>query len=220
MDTTIDEPISQPHGQVAHGVRRRLAVVLGLQPLLLTINALFHPEVDIEGASFLEAVSAGSTRWYVVHLVAALGAVLWVPAAFGVGQLITGGYRRSTTAAMSAVMAGSALLALGFVTEGSFFRLLAHAAIDETAALTLAEGFLETPEFFSIMPGFGLAAIGTATLAVVLLRQGAAMRWHALTYALGIVVSAISPPGSPIGPLALAVATVAAIGMARHLRAV
>lgn len=199
--------------------RRWLAIALAVQPLLLTVNAVFHPQVEIEAASFLEAVRGASTRWYIVHLVAALGAVLWVPAAFAMRQLIADGHERLLTLALTAVAAGSTILALGFAIEGAVFRLMAQADIGDAAAHTLADDFLGTPEFLSILPGFVLSAAGIALLTTILLHQRSAVRWQALAYVSGVITSAVSPPGSPIGLVGLAVVTVAAIGMARHVGA-
>lgn len=217
MQTIAD--LTAPTATEAPSRRERhwLALTLAVQPLLLTVNAVFHPEVDIDGASFLEAVNDGPTQWYIVHLIAALGALLWIPAAFAIRQLIGDGYPRLRAVAMTAVMAGSSILALGFAIEGSVLPLLARADIGDAAALTLAEDFLDTPAFFSILPGFGLSAAGVALLAAILLHYRSPVRWPALVYVLGLVVSTISPPGSPIGPAALAVVAVAAIGMARHV---
>lgn len=199
-----------------HRANRWLPIALGAQPLLLAANAFYHPEVDIEGASFLEAVREGPTEWFVVHLVAALGAVLWIPAAFAMRRLAGDASRRLSTLALASVVAGATMLAAGFIIEGSVFRLIAEADIGDAAALTLADDFLDTAEFIAILPGFGLSLAGVALITAILVRQRRSAGWHALAYLVGFVVSAVSPPGSPVGPLALVVATVAAIGMARQ----
>src|SRR5689334_14320007 len=115
----VSPPAPPPTG--SRRAVRLLALVIAIQPLLIGVNALFHPDVDITGAGILAGAQDGPTRWYVVHVVAALGAVLGVPAAFGLRRLVHRHRVIGDTALVAAVVA-AVVLGLTFMAEASAIR--------------------------------------------------------------------------------------------------
>lgn len=198
-----------------------LAVAVVAQPLLIAVNAVFHPTVDMSGEGLLNGTLEGAGTWYAVHLIAAVGALLGIPAAVGLRRLVRDGGRgrRLANVAMSAWFLAGGLLAMGFATEASVFRLAATAGIDRSDAVVLADAYAGTPEFYAIGIGAALATLAGVLFAIALLRDGSVPRWMPWTLLVGTLVTVAAAPGTPIGPIAFGVITIAAAGLAPRVAA-
>jgi hypothetical protein len=198
---------------------RLLAVAVVAQPLLIAVNAIFHPEVDLNGEGLLQAAMEGPTRWYAVHMVAALGAVVGAPAALGLRRLVHHGGRRLADAAVVSALLAAVLLSMTFAAEGSLLRLAATAGIDEADAVALVDAYTDTPEFYGVGLGALAATLSGVLFALALLRDGRVPRWMPVVLLVGSLGTAAAAPGTPIGPLAFGIITVASAALARRVAA-
>jgi|GEM_PF-4613486 hypothetical protein len=196
---------------------RLLAVAVVGQPLLLTINSLFHPEVEIEAASILQGAAEAPTRWYVVHLVAALGALLGAPAALGLRRLVRGRGRVLADTAVVTAFVTAALLGMAFAVEASLLRLVTTADISSGAASTLADAYTSTAEFYATGVGVLAATATTILFAVAFLRERAVPRRVGWALIAGTALTFVGPPGTVIGPAGFALVTAASVAVARRL---
>ena len=196
-------------------IRRCLAAAVAIQPLLVGVNALFHPDVDISAASLLAGAATGPTRWFVVHVIAATGALLGVGAVLGLRTLVTFRGRNLATAGVVVGLVGSALLSMAFAAEASVLRLAA--VLDPGAGLAVAEAYVSTPEFYVVPVGVLLSTVGTLLLAAALLVAGGVPRWQPVALLIGGLGSLAAVPGTLLGPIAFAIVFVASVGLARRI---
>lgn len=197
-------------------VRRLLAATVVGAPLLVGVNSLFHPEVDMNGAGILAGAQTGPSGWFVVHIVAAIGAMLGVPAAFGLRSLVRDRGRRLAIAGLSLTLLAGPLLAMTFATEASLLRLAA-ADLEPSAALTLAEAYTRTPEFYAVGIAVMLGTLGSLLLSSSLIVSRSVPRAAAVTYLLATLATVAAVPGTPIGPIALVVSASVSVVFARQL---
>jgi hypothetical protein len=195
-------------------LRAALAASVVLQPLLVGVNAAFHPDVEMNASSFLEAAEDGPTRWYVVHLVAAVGALLFAPAAMGLRTLVRDRGTRLADAGVAVSVLAAALLALTFAMEASTMRTIANADVDDVAALAVTDVFVGSPEYYAVAVGILAFVIAGALLALALLRARTVPRWQPALYLAGVLATLPAPPGTPAAPIAFAILTVAAAFLA------
>lgn len=190
-----------------------LAAAVIAAPLLITANSLFHPTVEMSGESILAGARTGPTTWFVVHVVAASGALLGVPAAFGLRELVPGRARRLATSGLAFALLGAPILAMSFAAEASVLRLAA-ADLDVSAGEALAEAYTGTPEFYAVGLGVVATTLGSLLLGLALHRSGAVARWQATTYLLATLATVIAPPGTAVGPAAFGVVTLVSVSFA------
>jgi hypothetical protein len=196
-------------------VRRLLAATVVFAPALLGINSLFHPEVEMSGAGIFAGAAADPSAWYVVHVIAALGALLGLPAAAGLCSLVRDRGRRLATTGLGLVMVGSPVLAMTFSAEASVLRLAA--GLDPSAGLALAEAYAQTPEFYAVGAAVALSTLGSLLLGTALLASRTTPRWMAGGYLAGTVVSLVAMPGTLVGPIAFGVIALASVGLAAQV---
>lgn len=196
--------------------RDLLAAAVVVAPALIAINSLFHPAVEMTGASILAAAASGPSAWFGVHVVAALGAVLGVPAAFGLRRLVQDRGRRLATAGLGLTVVGSPLLAMTFTAEASVLRLAA--GLERDAALALAEAYARAPEFYAVGAAVALTTLGGLLLGVAMLVGRSVPRWLAGTFVLATAATVVSAPGTVTGPVAFGVIAIVSIGLATRIR--
>lgn len=214
---STDPSLRAPTSRVG---RRLLAAALVAQPLLIFGAMTVHPEVtDRTGAAFVEAAAAHPTRWFVVHLVATIGALLGIAVAFGLRQLAGGRGRRTANAGVALALLGNTAVALGFAFEATLFRLVSSSGLDGASAAHVGDRFLDGPETVILMAGFPVMVLATTLLAVGLHLGRAVPRWQPVLLVVALAAS-LTPPGSPVGlagGLALvAVMTSLAVRLARR----
>lgn len=221
--TTTTTPSAPPVAPAAADVgppsrwrRQLLATTVLAQPVLIGINALFHPDVDITGAGVLAGAEEGPTRWYVVHLVAALGAVLGVPAAVALRRLVGRHRVLADTATVAAVVA-SVVLAMTFVAEASVMRLLAAGDITDAAALSLAEDYTGTPEFFAVPLGILGSVVSGVLFGIALFRERRVPRFAPVLLIVGSAATVVAAPGTPVGPIAFGIIALSASVLAHYV---
>lgn len=198
-------------------VRRLLAVAVVVQPLLIGLNAIFHPAIEFTPAGILAGATESPTVWYVVHLVAALGALVTIPAVLGLRTLIRARGRRVADVGVGAGIVAAALLGVAFGIEASVMRLAVTSGLESSASLALTEAFMAAPEFFAVPVGVLAYTFAGVLLASALLVARAVPRWQAGLYLVGVLATLAGAPGSPLGPIAFAIVTVAAGFLARHV---
>ncbi len=169
----------------------RLATITALfvaAPVLLTLNALFHPDVNTP-AEAGESVVQNPATWYWVHAAGAVGATAF--SAVGL-QLVRLGsiWRRKL------MMAAGVMTSLGawfFTVEQASHGLLMSAAArsgeNSEVAARLWKTFLDMGETTPIETGTMLFALGLLGLAVDLLRRSPVPRWTGGSLLAFIVLS-------------------------------
>lgn len=198
------------------GGARLLAAAVAVQPLLLGFNALFHPEVELTGESLLTAATTDPGGWFLVHVVAAVGAFLGVPAAFGLRRLVPQAGRRLATVGVGSAVVGGPLLAATFAAEASVLRLAAEMA-DRTGALSLADAYASAPEFYAVGAAIVFTTLGALFLGVSLLVGRNVPRWQSGLFLLGAVGTALAAPGTVIGPVAFGLVAIASLFLSRAI---
>lgn len=209
LEPTVVVPLSNPP------VRRVLAVAIVGAPLLVAINSVFHPEVELSGASLLAGAQSDPGTWFTVHVVAALGAMLGVPAALGLRTLARDRGHRFVTVGTVLAVVGSPILAMAFVAEASVLRLAT--GIDPAAAASLAEAYTRTPEFYAVGVAVVLTTLGSLLIALGLLVGRAVPRPLVVAYLLANVATTAAVPGSPLGPIAFGAIALVSAGFARQV---
>lgn len=196
--------------------RRLLAAAVLVQPLLIGVNGTFHPEVDMEAASLLAGAADSSTSWYAVHLIAALGALLGAPAAFGLRRLLHERNRMGDAAVVTALLA-TTVLAPAFVAEASVLRLAVTADMSDAARLALADDYLGTPEFYAVGVGVLAAGFSAVLFAVAILLERRIAMWMPFATIAGTIAALGAQPGTALAPAAFGVVAIAACGLATHV---
>ncbi|HEX6234830.1 MAG TPA: hypothetical protein VFZ63_17000 [Jiangellaceae bacterium] len=192
--------------------RRLLAAAVLIVPLLIGVNALFHPAVEISGEGLLHGAHENATAWYIVHMVAAIGAMLTIAAGVGLRTLVVDRGRRLANVALAATIVGAPLLVIGFVAEASVLRLAA--GVDEAAGVAVATEFAGTPEFYVIPLGVLGVTLGNVLMAIGLLKARAVPRWAAGLFIAGWLASLATVPGAPVTPVIYAAVAVSAAVLA------
>lgn len=195
--------------------RRLLAAAVAVAPALIGLNSLFHPTVEMSGASIFAGSAADPSAWFVVHVVAAVGALLGLPAAVGLRTLVHDRGRRLAATGVTLVAVGSPLLAMAFAAEASVLRLAT--GLEPSAGLALAEAYAGAPEFYAVGAAVALSTLGSGLLGLALIVGRTVPRWMAAGYLGGTVVSLLAAPGTPMGPLAFGVIAVVSIGLAARI---
>ena len=215
---TVTVPLDRitPPAPPARPWARLLAASLVAQPVLLGINALFHPEVELSGDSILAGAAEGPRSWYVVHVVAALGAAFGLPMALALRRLLPARRALADTAVGASILSAF-LLSTSFMAEASAFQLFVESDISREAALTLADDYTGTPEFFAVGAGVLLAAVSAVLFGIALLRDRRVPRWQPAALMLGTFATFVAVPGTPLGPVGFAVVAVGGAGLAREL---
>ena len=211
---TITPPA--PPATSSRSARRLLATTVVAAPTLIAINSLFHPEVDVSGAGFLAGAQTGPSVWFAVHIIAGIGAMLGLAAAFGLHGLVRGRGRRLATTGLGLTLLAAPLLAMSFAIEASLLRLAA-AELDPTAALTLAEAYAATPEFYAIGIAVMLGTLGSLLLGLGLLASRSVPRAAAATYLLATIAATAGVPGTPVGPIAFVLIAGVSVVFARRI---
>jgi hypothetical protein len=219
---SIAAPLSPPRPAAPPAARsgtarRLLAAAVIAQPLLIGVNATFHPEVEMTAAGLLAGAAADPTRWYLVHLIAAVGAALGAVAAVGLRTLITDRGRRAGNVAVGAAALGAVVLAITFGAEASLFRSVTVAGVDPAAALAVADVYASAPEFFAIPVGVLASTLGGLLMGAALIAARSVPRWAAVTFLGGSVVTLAAVPGTPVGPIAFGIVAVASAVLARYV---
>jgi hypothetical protein len=207
--TTDTEIITSSSPHPVAGRRLLAAAVLGA-PVLLSINSAFHPRVEITAKSLLEGAESGPTQWYVVHVVAALGALLGVAAAFGLRSLVVGRGHRLSSVALGLTVVGAPVLAMSFAIEAGVLHL-ASTRLDGAAALDLVEGYVEGPDFYAVPAAIALVTLGSLLMGIALVLAGTVPRWQSVTLCLATVATALGAPGTPVGPIAFGTVSVVSV---------
>lgn len=197
--TATSQPRTEPR---ASGPARTLlaAAVLGA-PILIGLNSTFHPDVEFTAESFLAGAESGPTAWFLVHTIAACGALLGIGAAIGLRTLVRDRGRRLATAGLTATVIGAPVLAMAFAIEASVLQLAAS-ALEPDAAIELAEAYVERPEYYVIGAAVALTTLGGMLIGLALVISRVVPRWQSVTFVGATILTALAPPGTLVGPIA------------------
>lgn len=175
----------------AHHFRKTVAgLCMMVAPMMLLAGVVIHPERHTDAAAQLRVVAANLDAWYLSHLLILMSVVLLVPAVLGLMHML-----RERQVAWGHVGGGLAMLGLLAVTmlvavDGFVAWQAAAANSPEMTALferlNGAAGFV-IPVYIVAL----LFAVGTAVLAMGLMRARATQSWHALSIAAGAVLMTI-----------------------------
>ena len=210
--TTVTRLAAPPVARPVPLTRRLLAGAVVVAPTMIGVNSLFHPEVDMTAVGILAGAVTDPTGWFSIHLVAAFGALLGVPAAFGLRTLARDRGRRLATAGAALTAIASPLLALAFAAEASVLRLAAQ--MEPAAGLALAEAYTGTPEFYAVGGAVALGTLASLLMGAALLVSRTVPRWLAGTYVAAVLATLGAVPGTAIGPVAFGVMALASVGLA------
>lgn len=92
-----------------------------------------------------------------------------------------------------------------------------RSGLDGAGALAITQAFIGAPEFFAVPVGVLAFTLAGVLLASALLVARAAPRWQGGLYLIGTLATLAGAPGSPLGPIAFAIVTVAAAFLARYV---
>ena len=176
--------------------RMLLATALVLQPLVLLAAQTLHPAVEQDARSYADAVAEDPTRWALVHVLAVVAGLLFVPAAIGIASFARERGRRFAVAGVAAAAVSAVALAIGFGLEA---RL--SATIDAAGG---PENVRAAAEWVDAWPAVVLVAGLLAFVVAVLLLATAVVRartlplWVPALMLLGAVASIALPPGGEL----------------------
>lgn len=184
--------------------RALLALAVAAAPLVQLVGILPHPELGDTDAQTLAVVARDPGQWFLIHLLSASAAVLFVVAALALASLVRGrGAALATTGATLVVLGGGAL-AIAFGAEAHLLSLAADPSLDRAAMVALAELEPDSPAVAVLMAGFPLFGLGTLALMAGLIRSGVVPRWQPVLVVVGTLTSIAAAPGSELGPLLFA----------------
>jgi hypothetical protein len=211
----VPTPGTAPAASVLIGRRLLAAAVVGA-PALIAVNALFHPAVELSGAGFLAGAQTAPTAWFIVHVIAAFGALLGVPAAIGLRTLVRDRGSRVATAGVALTVLASPTLALAFAVEASVLRL-AVTSLDPSSALQLAQAYARTPELYAVGIAVMGGTLGSVLLGLGLLRSRTFPAALPAAYVISTLVTVAGAPGTPIGPIAFGVVAAVSVTFAARI---
>lgn len=181
-----------------------LALAVAAAPLVQLAGMVPHPELGDTAAQTLALVAQDPGQWFLVHVLSASGALLFVVAALALASLVRGRGAALATAGATLVVLGGGALAIAFGAEAHLLSLAADPSLDRSAMVALAELESDSPAVSLLMAGFPLFGLGTLALMAGLIRSAAVPRWQPVLVVVGTLTSIAASPGSELGPLLFA----------------
>lgn len=210
----LDDHPSTTYAAVGdHRSARVLAAIVVIQPALLALNSMFHPEVEMTGSSVLAATRESPTTWYAVHVIAAVGALLGPAAAYAIRTLVPARGRSLATAGLVLTAIGATLLSFAFVIEASLLHLAAT-DLPADAAVAVADAYASRPEFYAVGIGAAAATLGALLVGGALVRSRSVPSWQPPLYIVGVLATMLGAPGTVVGPLGFATVTAVSVFLA------
>jgi hypothetical protein len=160
-----------------HGLRSlALAGLFVAAPVLLTLNALFHPDVNTP-AQAGQSVILHATTWYWVHVTGAVGAAAFSAVGVHLVRLGSAWRRKPMMAAGAMTAIGGWFFAIEQTSHGLLMSAVVRGGGDPDMAARLWKSFLEMGETAPIETGTMLFAFGLLVLALDLVRPSPVPRW-------------------------------------------
>lgn len=183
-------------------------------PTVLVAASIIHPPHGLDGDSWLQAASAGSLRFYLVHLLFLVAAISLIPAADAMGDILRAAGVRRHRAAATLTTAG-ALGVAAFVGTDLFVWRMAHGAAERSEMLVFLRDAASSPAVVVPMAALMAAvALGAALFAMQLWRAGALRGVPAALLAVGPLLFGVLP----IKPVSVAGAVCLLVGAAAVAR--
>jgi hypothetical protein len=191
-----------------------LALAVAAAPLVQLAGMVPHPELGETAAETLALVAEDPRQWFLIHVLSAGAAVLFVVSAVVLASLVRRrGAALATTGATLMVLGGGAM-AIAFGAEAHLLSLAADPSLDRPAMVALAELESDSPAMALLMAGFPLFGLGTLALMGGLIRSAAVPRWQPVLVVVGTVTSIAAAPGSQLGLLLFAPSVVGYLALA------
>lgn len=184
--------------------RALLALPVAAAPLVQLAGVVPHPELPDDAAGALAVVAEDPDRWFRIHLLAAVAAVLFVVAAVALASLVRRRGAGLAAAGAALLVAGGGVLAIAFGAEAHLLSVAADPSLDRSAMVALARLEEDSPAMSLLSVGFPLVGIGTLLLMAGLIRSRAVPRWQPALVVLGTLTSVAAAPGSDLAPLLFA----------------
>jgi hypothetical protein len=164
---------------------------LVLAPLFSLVSALVAPALKSDEGAQLSVVAAHPDRWYWYTLLLLVGALLLVPALFGIASLVR--ERAPRLGAIGGVLAIlGALIAIGDVMSQLMTWQMAVAGADHAQMAALQTRFDDTAGVDGVFTVGGLSVlIGTLLLTIGLIRGRAVPAWAAVALTAAVVVNVV-----------------------------
>ena len=174
--TTVAQ--GEHHGPVA-------IASLAIGPLIMAIGDLMHPQESADVARQAAIIVDHPDRWYVAHLLLLIGIVVLVPGLLVLTGEAAARWPRSGRVARVLVLSGTAGASAIFAVEMLAGRL---GSADHAATTSLLHTLFSLPvavPIFTIALGF---FVGTAMVAIRMIRGVDSLRWPAVFLLIGILL--------------------------------
>jgi hypothetical protein len=183
-------------------------------PTVLLVASMVHPPHGIAGDSWFAAASAGSVRFYLVHLLFLAAAVAVIPAAAVMADILRAAGVRRNRAAATLTSVGALGIA-AFVGTDLFVWRMAHGAANRSEMLVFLRDAASSPAVVGPMAVLMAAvALGAALFAIQLWRAKAIGVAPAAMVAVGPLLFVL-----PVKAVSIAGAVSLVVGLAAVARA-
>jgi hypothetical protein len=174
---------------------------LVLAPALLLLSSLSVSDLRNDSAGRLQQIADSPSRYYAFVLLAVLGSIALIPAAYGLMQAVRPQHPRLGVAAGILSVAGTCLALVDYGTELATWQAGARAE-DAEAMAALLDRMNAAPGVAVLLQASGLATLaGLVMLAVGLRRAGLVPRWAALALGAGVLLNLVGYAAGSIGVL-------------------
>ena len=156
-------------------------------PLLMAVGDLLHPEERMAPAEQAAILVAQASRWYTAHLLLFVGMMLYIPGLLALAAITEARRPAVGYAARVLVLVGVAAAASVFVGEMLVGRFVLDGA-DPAAATALLESMFSAPILKAVGPAMLAFFVGTALVAITLMRDGGRLGWAAGLLLIGVLL--------------------------------
>ncbi len=165
----------------------RLVGIVGLVigPLIMSTGDLLHPQESADAARQAAIIAEQPDRWYLAHVLLFIGFVILIPGLLTLTGEAVARWPRAGLAARLLVVCGTSGLTAIFAAEMLAGRL---GSTDPAATTKLLEALFSSSVVVPILiVGLGFF-IGTAIVAIRMIRDARPLRWPAIFLLAGLLL--------------------------------
>lgn len=177
--------------------RAAVVAVFVAGPVLLTCNALFHPDVNTP-AQAAESALGQPGAWYAVHVAGALGAIAFSVIGAHLVRLGAAWRRRPVVVAGVLSAVGGWFFSVEQASHGLMVSALLHGDAEPAVVAGAWRSFLEMGETAPVETGSMVFALSLLVLAVDLVRRSPVPRWTGWALLAFIVTSMAADTSGPV----------------------